>query len=850
MLTRKFLSNNNKYAPALIYYPPRPGNSNSTDMRTWVLGDIKSDLSANALMHSGGSPYFALCTAYGSITLLKDPSQENEDICVCAWDGSVYVQNHRRETLHFSIGQPCQAFLAGQCAIVAGRNEPVLVFTTIQGSVLIYHNLNINRIPPQSILHDSELLQLFAQKGVDTDDKQQLRKSTNELPLWKPTISSGDQILQFMRFVETKFPPLKFENDYFKLHQWSIENTNDFWISFVQFAQPIYSGELSESLENSVAINQHPKWFPGCQVSYSENLLNRGQADAVAVYSLVEGDRRMRKRTFGELREEVAHFAKALAALGVESGDRVGAYLPNCLEALVAMLAVNSLGAIWSSTSTDFGVQGAVDRLGQLQLKMVIMVPFIELCSEPIFKCEPGKLASKLDCVTRTEEREATRIACLQLKQKLGNIAKSWTLFSKTLLEFLELSTGDGTIDYHRGDFSEAGFVLFSSGTTGKPKCIVHSAGGTLIKHLCEHRLHCDLQKNDLMFFFTTVGWMMWNWLVSALASGSGIVMYEGCTFQPDIWAIVDKLRVSVFGVSAKWLSEQNKQALTGKLQIEPHMKFDHLKAILSTGSPLAPDSFKFVYTSVKSNLMLGSISGGTDMIGCCLGCSTILPVHCGELQCKILGMAVESWDAQGHDVQDTPGDLIIKKAFPSMPVQFWNDADDKNFQAAYFNCNPGVWTHGDFIQVDSRTKGIVILGRSDGTLNPNGVRFGSAEIYHALETLDWVEDALCVAQANRDKTEERVLLFVKVKNSLTDDMTDKIRLTIRSKLSARHIPQKILQISQIPYTINGKRVEVPIRRLLEGAPANVAFSNKESLADATALEHYIAIVDELRADW
>ncbi|XP_038945669.1 acetoacetyl-CoA synthetase isoform X1 [Rattus norvegicus] len=513
--------------------------------------------------------------------------------------------------------------------------------------------------------------------------------------------------------------------------------------------------------------------------------------------------------------------------MGVKKGDRVVGYLPNSAHAVEAMLAAASIGAIWSSTSPDFGVNGVLDRFSQIQPKLIFSVEAVVYNGK-----EHGHLEKLQRVVKGLPDLQRVVLIPYVLPREKIDISKIPN--SMFLDDFLASGTGAQApqLEFEQLPFSHPLFIMFSSGTTGAPKCMVHSAGGTLIQHLKEHVLHGNMTSSDILLYYTTVGWMMWNWMVSALATGASLVLYDGSPLVPTpnvLWDLVDRIGITILGTGAKWLSVLEEKDMK---PMETH-NLHTLHTILSTGSPLKAQSYEYVYRCIKSTVLLGSISGGTDIISCFMGQNSSIPVYKGEIQARNLGMAVEAWDEEGKTVWGASGELVCTKPIPCQPTHFWNDENGSKYRKAYFSKYPGVWAHGDYCRINPKTGGIVMLGRSDGTLNPNGVRFGSSEIYNIVEAFDEVEDSLCVPQYNRDG-EERVVLFLKMASGHTfqPDLVKHIRDAIRLGLSARHVPSLILETQGIPYTINGKKVEVAVKQVIAGKTVEHrgAFSNPESL--------------------
>ncbi|EDO37374.1 predicted protein [Nematostella vectensis] len=644
------------------------------------------------------------------------------------------------------------------------------------------------------------------------------------LLMWKPPGSEiSSNMDAFREAVNQKFSK-NFES-YEQLRLWSVNHYAEFWEMFWTFSGIIHSQTYDEVIDTTKRIDEIPEWFHGARMNYAENLL-QGKDEDIALYTAGE-NQEVRTVTFQQLREKVAVLASALGKLGIKMGDRVVGYIPNCALAVEAMLAASSIGAIWSSTSPDFGVSGVLDRFSQIQPKVMFSVNAVRY---------NGKIhdhMAKLDGVVQglPELEKVVIIPFVGTEEKIEISQIKNSIF---LSDLLKLADDRPELEFKQLPFNHPLFIMYSSGTTGPPKCMVHSAGGTLLQHLKEHKLHGNMGKTDIIMYYTTTGWMMWNWLVSALAVGAALVLYDGSPFIPSpyvIWDLVDEIGITILGTGARWL-----QALEDKhVYPKDSNRLTSLHTILSTGSPLKPASFDYVYKHIKSDLLLGSITGGTDIISLFAGHNTGLPVYRGEIQARSLGMAVESWNEEGVSVYDSSGELICTKPFPCMPTHFWNDPNGSKYRKAYFTKFKGVWAHGDFCKITSRTGGIVMLGRSDGTLNPNGVRFGSAEIYNIVEKFPEVEDSLCVGQQTDDG--ERVVLFIKMANGckFNEEIVERARKQIRIKLSARHIPAVILETREIPYTASGKKVEVAVKRILAGE----IITNRGALANPDSLDLY-----------
>ena len=635
--------------------------------------------------------------------------------------------------------------------------------------------------------------------------------------LWSPSESRIKSSLLY-KFIQES--PIDTES-YFDLHRWSIDNMQDFWSHFWEFSKIIYSKSYEKVLENPTMPGA--RWFTGSELNYAENLLS-GNENHVAVISTGEG-REDIQVTFGELKKLVAKAQLGLRELGVDSGTRVAAFVPNCLETLVLMLAATATGAIWTSCSPDFGSQGVVDRFGQVQPSVLIVANGYNYNGK-VFSLEDkiNKVLEVIDAIENVVEIEFVETSC--------NILHTSTT------SYSDLISNESTIpDFVQLPFDHPLYIMYSSGTTGPPKSIVHSSGGTLIQHLKEHKLQCDIQSGrDRLFWFTTCGWMMWNWLVSGLASGASIVLYDGSPGHPNLgalWRMADRTEITHFGTSPKFLAACSKSELVPKEIAD----LSNFKAILSTGAPLVSEQFDWIYDNVNPDIHLASISGGTDIIGCFLAGSPILPVHRGELQCPQLGMDVQSWNADGKSVIGESGELVCASPFPSMPISFWNDDDGSNYRSAYFDEFEGVWTHGDYVEITSNG-GAIIYGRSDTTLNPGGVRIGTAEIYRSVENMEQIIDAVVVGRPNNGDVD--VVLCVKLADGtiLDDGLKSDISSQIRSATTPRHVPDYIFEVDDIPYTISGKKVEKAVLATITGRPVG----NKDALANPEALEQYSAL--------
>ncbi len=617
-------------------------------------------------------------------------------------------------------------------------------------------------------------------------------------------------------------------NDYNDLWQWSVTNISDFWQEMWAYGGVIASTQPTTIINNDQTM-PGARWFAGARLNFAENLLRfRDEQTAIIFYG---EDRIRRELSYNALFAEVSAVAAALKSLGVTTGDRVAGFMPNLPETIIAMLAATSLGATWSSCSPDFGIKGVLDRFGQIKPRVLFTADGYW------FK---GKRIDSLDRVQKILEQidSVEKVVVVPYAQDDPDLSKipnsvrfhDFKIKNPSPLEFTQLP------------FDHPLYIMYSSGTTGLPKCMVQSAGGILLQQMKEHLLHTDLKREDTIFYFTTCGWMMWNWLTCALSVGATLVLYDGNPFHPGpdiLWKMAEAEKITVFGTSAGYLSALSATGL------KPGERFDlsPLRALLSTGSPLSIEGFDFVYRNIKKNLQLASISGGTDINGCFALGNPIGPVYAGELQCRGLGMKVEAYDSNGQPVIGQQGELVCTAPSPSMPIYFWDDPDGTKYHAAYFDVYPGIWRHGDYIQINDHG-GVVIYGRSDATLNPGGVRIGTAEIYRQVEVLPEIEDALVVGQ--NWKNDVRVILFVKLVNghALSDDICNQIRQTIRTHTSPRHVPAKIIAMPDIPYTLNMKKVEIAVKKIIEGQTVQ----NKDALKNPEILDFY-ANIKELQQD-
>jgi acetoacetyl-CoA synthetase len=638
-------------------------------------------------------------------------------------------------------------------------------------------------------------------------------------PIWSPgpVRRQTANIRRFIDLVRQELDPGV--KDYWTLHRFSVDNPAEFWRAAWDFFE--IRGTPGANVVQDPDRMPGARWFPGAQLNFAENLLRyRDDEDAILFQSETGETTRY---TYRELYDAVARTAAALAAAGVVEGDRVAGYLPNLPETVIAMLATTSLGGIWSSCSPDFGIDGVVDRLGQIEPKVLFCAAAYQYGGKT-FDCLE-KVAGIQKAIESIEK--IVVVPYVNPKADIGRL--------RNAVWFADFTRAPAEqIDFRRLPFDHPVYILFSSGTTGVPKCITHGAGGTLLQHLKELVLHTNLRRQDLICYFTTCGWMMWNWVVSSLAAGAAVVLYEGSPFHPSpaaMFDLIDELGITIYGTGAKAIAAWEKAGLRPR---ETH-ELSTLVTLLSTGSPLAPESFDYVYREIKQNLCLSSISGGTDIVSCfMLGCP-ILPVWRGELQCPGLGLrvAILREDGSEADIGET-GELCCTQPFPSMPVRFWGDDDGSKYRAAYFEKFPGIWAHGDFA-LETGHGGYVIQGRSDATLNPGGVRIGTAEIYRQVEGLDEVLESVCVGQEWEDDV--RIVLFVRLWDGedLNEELQARIRKTIRENATPRHVPAKILQVPDIPRTVSGKIVELAVRDVIHGRRVG----NVDALANPDALKFF-----------
>ncbi len=638
----------------------------------------------------------------------------------------------------------------------------------------------------------------------------------NNKVLWQPSSEqiAAARITEFMSHINANESTRL--HTYADLHKWSVSQSESFWSYIWDYFDVI--GERGATIVADKNKLPGAKWFPEAQLNFAENLLRHRDDQTALIFRGENGARSA--LTYAELVRAVTALAAAMKQQGIGVGDRVAAMMPNCNETIIAMLATASLGAVWASCSPDFGVHGVVDRFGQIEPKLFITVDGYFYNGKTIdIGDKVQTIRQQLPSVEHT-----ILVNFADLTPSLDATSSRWN-------DYLDHSAT--TLEFTRVNFNDPLYIMFSSGTTGVPKCIVHGVGGTLLQHIKEHGLHTDLRRHDVLFYFTTCGWMMWNWLVSGLTQGATLVLFDGAPFYPSpsiLWDIVDDEDISVFGTSAKYLSALEK----AEHKPRNSHQLQSLRTILTTGSVLAPESFDYVYRDIKTNVCLSSISGGTDILSCfALGC-TILPVYRGELQCRGLGLDVQVMNDQGEPIVGEKGELACLNSFPSMPIGFWNDGSGERYFDAYFARFDNVWAHGDYAEVTEHD-GVIIYGRSDAVLNPGGVRIGTAEIYRQVEKLDEILESIAIGQQWQD--DERVVLFVRLRQGVTldDEMQQRIRHIIRANATPRHVPAVIAQVTDIPRTISGKIVELAVRQVVHGETVK----NTDALANPEALEQF-----------
>ena len=636
---------------------------------------------------------------------------------------------------------------------------------------------------------------------------------------------------RFINFVNRKYD-LKIDS-YFQLYNWSIENIPDFWAAMWEFGK-IKASRGYDKVVDDLSRFPGAKWFIGARLNFAENLLRYRDNHVAFVF---KGETQKSARmTYAELYDSVARLAKSLREIGVAPGDRVCAYMPNLIETAIAMLAATSIGAVWSSCGAELGTLAVLDRLGQIEPKVLFTADGY------FYKGKTFNTLSKAEKIAKGIPSLEKVIVTPYVKAKpaISNIPNAVHYD-----DFLAPER-QPEIRFEQLPFDHPVYIMFSSGTTGKPKCMVQGAGGVLINHLKELILHTDLKREDKIMYITSCSWMMWNWLISSLAVGATIVLYDGNPNYPDpgaMWRLIQDEKITIFGCSATYINYLRSQG------VRPGKEYDlsSLREISQTGSPLSAEGFEYVYREIKRDLHFNSISGGTDINGCFAAGSPTLPVYAGELQAPALGMKVKAYDEKGNPVVDQQGELVCEAPSPSMPLYFWNDPNNERYREAYFSFYPdkNVWRHGDYIMIHSDTGGITFFGRSDAVLKPSGVRIGTAEIYNVVERLEEIADSLAIGQSW--KGDQRIILFVKLAPgcSLTEDLKNKIRKTLRENASPRHVPALIIEVPDIPYTFNMKKVEIAVTNIIHGRPV----LNRDALINPESLDYFERILPDLQKE-
>lgn len=656
--------------------------------------------------------------------------------------------------------------------------------------------------------------------------------------LWAPSSEriESSNLIRYRKFLKEKknLDLTAFE----ELRAWSVKDIGAFWESIWEFSETIHSQKYETAFRKAENFTDS-RFFPGAKLNFAENLLRRNDSFPALIYRGEDGSRR--EISYAELRSYVGAVAQDLKKRGVVPGDRVAGLMPNVPETVIAMLATTSIGAIWSSCSPDFGAKGVLDRFGQIEPKILFTT------DRYAFKGKDLSLAENLmQIVASIPSLEAVVVSDYKkgiLHFKEGTTTSLPEGYPKKNIHFFEsiLRENQGAaLEFYQTGFDHPVYIMYSSGTTGLPKCMVQGAG-VFINHWKELVLHSDLKPEERIFYYTTCGWMMWNWLVSSLSVGATVVLFDGNPFHPGpeiLFQIAAEEKINVFGVGAKYILTLEKSGFQPK-----GLDLSSMRAVLSTGSPLTSIGFRYVYQNWKKDLQLSSISGGTDLNGCFALGNPILPVYEGEIQCRGLGMDVEIWNETGKPVTEEKGELVCKQPFPSMPLYFWKDPEGKKYKSAYFESFPGAWCHGDFAEL-KKNGGLVVYGRSDATLNPGGVRIGTADLYSLIETFPEIADSVIIGQDWKEDV--RIVLFLKMApgKTLSDSLVQVLKKEIRDKVSPRHVPSKILAVADIPYTINMKKVEIAVKRTVQGEPV----TNKEALSNPESLEYYKNLT-ELRED-
>lgn len=648
-------------------------------------------------------------------------------------------------------------------------------------------------------------------------------------PLWIPSQEriNNANMTRFIKFINERYG--KDFKSYNELYQWSIDYIPDFWAAMWDFAE-IKASKKYDVVVDDLKKFPGAKWFIGARLNFAENLL-RYRDDRLAF--IFRGEtKKTAKMTYRELYWEVARLAKSLREIGISPGDRVVGYMPNLIETVIAMLAATSIGAVWSSCATDIGPLAAIDRLGQIEPKVLITADGY------FYKGKPFNTLGNVEELVKGMPTLKKTIVVSYASEK-PDISKIPNAVRYD--EFLAQER-EPRLEFEQLPFDHPVFIMFSSGTTGKPKCMVQSAGGILINHLKELILHTDLRRDDRIFYITTCSWMMWNWLQSSLGIGATIVLYDGNPNYPDgeaMWKMVQDEKITIFGLSATYINFLRSEG------IKPAKKYDlaSLREISQTGSALSAEGFEYVYKEIKKDIHFNSISGGTDINGCFAIGSPIQPVYAGELQGPGLAMKIKAYDEYGKPIWDKQGELVCEAPAPSMPIYFWNDPDGSKYRSAYFEYYPNVWRHGDYIVIHSDTGGITFYGRSDAVLKPSGVRIGTAEIYNIVEKIEGIADSLAIGQ--NWEGDQRIILFVKLSagTQLTEELKEKIKRTLREKASPRHVPSIIMEMPDAPYTLNMKKVESAVTNIIHGRPV----LNRDALVNPEVLDYFEKIVPELQ---
>jgi len=647
-------------------------------------------------------------------------------------------------------------------------------------------------------------------------------------PLWTPSEAriKKANLTHFIGYVNKKHG--KKIGTFHELHRWSVEQIPEFWARLWEFSD-VKASRAYDQVVDDLGKFPGANWFSGARLNFAENLL-RHRDDRLAFIFRGE-DRKSAKMTYAELYTAVAGLAKSLRGMGVAPGDRVAAYMPNLMETAIAMLAATSIGGVWSSCATDIGPQAALDRLGQIEPKVLFTVDGY------FYK---GKQFSSLDNAAEIVKGIPSLEKVVVVPYTSDRVSISHIRNAVHYQDFLSREKRP-PIQFEQLPFEHPVFIMFSSGTTGKPKCMVQGAGGILINHLKELILHTDLKREDRIFYITTCSWMMWNWLISSLGVGATVVLYDGNPAYPDagtMWKLAQDEKITIFGLSASYVNALRSQG------IKPGKDYDlsSLREISQTGSPLSAEGFEYAYQEIKKDLHFNSISGGTDINGCFAAGSPTIPVYAGELQGPALAMRVKSYDENGKPIYDQQGELVCEAPAPSMPLYFWNDPDGEKYRSAYFEFFPNVWRHGDYIVMHKDTGGITFYGRSDAVLKPSGVRIGTAEIYNQVEKMKEIADSLAIGQ--NWKGDQRIILFVKLAEGykLTEELKDKIRKTLREKASPRHVPAIIMEMPEAPYTLNMKKVESAVTNIIHGRPV----LNRDALMNPQVLDYFEKILPEL----